>query len=136
MRIKEGRTGRAGKRLSKHLQLDNKNPQLHSPRKIHTYWIKATSDSRNCALDVSEQKTYSLELTDGLPRHSLSDSDKVTKDGRSVFRLCHVYLKQNTHSPKKTRMDSSKHSEAICIRDARQESPIFSKIFPDKKCTL
>ena len=83
--LKERRNGRAGKRSSKHLKMDNnklstKNPQLDSPGKIHTYWIKATCDSRLFVLDIPEQKTYSLELTDGLPMHGPSDWDKVTKD--------------------------------------------------------
>ena len=83
--LKEWRNGRAGKWLSKHLKMDNnklstKNLQLDSPRKIYTYWIKATCDSRLFVLDVSEQKTYSLELTDGLPIHGPSDWDKVTKN--------------------------------------------------------
>ena len=43
-------------------------------------------------------KMYSLELTDGLPRHGPSDWDKVTKDERSVFQFCHLNLEQNTHS--------------------------------------
>ena len=58
------RNGRAGKRSSEHLKMDSnklstKNPQLE---------------------DISEQKTYSLELTDGLPRHGPFDWDRVTKD--------------------------------------------------------
>ena len=61
-------------------KLSTKTPQLDSPRKIHTYWIKATCDSRFCVLDVSDLRTYSLELTDGLPRHSPSGWDQVTKD--------------------------------------------------------
>ena len=82
---KERRNGRAEKRSSKHLKMDKnmlstKNPQLDSPGKIHSYRIKATCDSKFSVLDVSEQKTYSLELTDGLPRHGPSDWDKVTKD--------------------------------------------------------
>ena len=68
-------------------------------------------------LDASEQKTNSLELTDGLPRHGPSDWDKVTKDERSVFQLSHIYLEQNTRNPVKTGMDSSKHSKAICVRE-------------------
>ena len=47
---------------------------------IHTYWIKATCDSRLFVLDVSEQTTYSLELTYGLPIYGPADWDKVTKD--------------------------------------------------------
>ena len=82
--LKERRNGRAGKRSSKHLKMDNKlstkSPQLDSPGKSHTYWIKATCDSKLCVIDVSEQKTYSLELTDGLPIHGPSDWDKVIKD--------------------------------------------------------
>ena len=75
--LKERRNGRAGKRSSKHLRMANKrlstkSPQLDSPKKIHTYWIKATCDSRLCVLDVSEQRTYALELTDGLPIHGPS----------------------------------------------------------------
>ena len=102
--LKERRNGRAGKRSSKHLEMDNnklstKNPQLDSPGKIHTFWIKATCDSRFCVLDASEQKTNSLELTDGLPRRGPSDWDKVAKDERSVFRLSHNYLEtEHTHS--------------------------------------
>ena len=34
----------------------------------------------------------------------------------------------------KTRMDSSKHSKTICVRDAGQESEIFWTTFPDKNC--
>ena len=124
--LKEQRNGRAGKRSSKHQKMDKnklsaKNPHLDSPEKIHTFWIKA----RFCVLDASEQKTNSLELTDGLPRHGPSDWDKVTKYERSVFRLSHIYLEQNTRTPMKTRMDSSKHSEAICIRYAGR-NPQFS----------
>ena len=139
--LKERRNGRAGKRLSKHLKMDNnnlstKNPQLDSPGKIHIFWIKATCDSRFCVLDASEQKTSSLELTDGLPRHGPSDWDKVTKDERSVFQFSHIYLEQNTRTPMKTRMDSLKHSEAICVRDAGRNPQFSWTIFPDKKCTL
>ena len=128
--LKERRNGHAGKRSSKHLKMDNnklstKNPQLDSSGKIHTYWIKATCDSRFCGLDVSEQKTYSLELTDRLPRHGPSDWDTLTKDERSVFQLDHIYLEQNTRTPMKTRMDSSKHSEAICVRDAGEDPATF-----------
>ena len=95
--LKERRNGRAGKRSSKHLKMDNnklstKNPQLDSPEKIHIFWIKATCDSRFCVLDASEQKTNSSELTDGLPRHGPSDWDKVTKHERSVFRFSHIYF--------------------------------------------
>ena len=61
-------------------KLSTKNPRRDFPENIHTYWIKATCDSRLFVLDVSEQKTYSLELTDGLPIHGPSDWDKVTKD--------------------------------------------------------
>ena len=91
--LKEWRNGRAGKRSSKLQKMDNnklstQNPQLDSPGKIHTYWIKATCDSRFCELDVSGQKTYSLELTDEQPRHG--PSVKSTKDERSVFQLCHI----------------------------------------------
>ena len=52
-----------------------KRPAARLPKKIHTY-----CDSRLCVLDVSEQKTYSLELTDGLPIHGPSDWDKIIKD--------------------------------------------------------
>ena len=139
--LKERRNRRAGKRSSKHLQMDNnklstKNLQLDSPEKIHTFWIKATCDSRFCVLDASEQKTNSLELTDGLPRHGPSDWDKVTKHERSVFRLSHIYLEQITHIPMKTKMDSSKHSEAICVRNAGKNPQFSWTIFPDKICTL
>ena len=132
--LKERRNGRAGKRSSKHLKMDNnklstKNPQLDSPEKIHTFWIKATCDSRFCVLDASEQKTNSLELTDGLPRHGPSDLDKVTKHERSVFRLSHIYLEQNARVPMKTRMDSSKHSEASCDRDAGRNPQFFGQSF-------
>ena len=132
--LKERRNGPTGQRSSKHLKLDNnklstKNPQLDSPGKIHTYWIKATCDSRFCALDASEQKMYSSQLTDGLPRHGPSDWDKFTKDERSVFQLCYIYLDgTETHTPMKTRMDSLEHSETICVRDAGpagHESAIF-----------
>ena len=117
-------------------KLSTKNLQLDSPEKTHTFWINATCDSRFCVLDASEQKTNSLELTDGLRRHGPSDWDKVTKHERSVFRFSHIYLEQNTRTPMKTRMDSSKHSEAICVRDA-ERNPRFSwKIYRTRKCTL
>ena len=139
--LKERRNGLAGKRSSKHLKMDNnklstKNTQLDSPGKIHIFWIKATCDSRFCVLDASEQKKNSLELTDGLPRHGPSDWDKVTKDERSVFQFSHIYLEHNTRTPMKTRMDSSKHSEAICVRDAGRNPQFFGAIFTDKKCTF
>ena len=42
--LKERRNGRAGKRSSKNLKMDNNelstNPQLDSPGKIHTYWSR------------------------------------------------------------------------------------------------
>ena len=102
--LKERRNGRAGKRLSKHLKMDNnnlstKNPQLDSPGKIHIFWIKATCDSRFCVLDASdsEQKTSSLELTDGLPKRGPSDWDKVTKDERSVS-VFSFFGTEHTHS--------------------------------------
>ena len=83
--LKERRNGRAGKRSSKHLKMDNnksstKTPQLDSPGKIHMYWIKATCTSRFYELDVSEQRTYFVELTHRLPRHGPADWDKVTKN--------------------------------------------------------
>ena len=117
-------------------KLSTKNPQLDSPRTIHTFWIKATCNARFCVPDASEQKTNSLELTDRLPRHGPSDWDKVTKDERSVFRFSHIYLEQNTRTPMKTRMDASKHNEAICVRDAGMNPQFSWTIFPYKKCTL
>ena len=60
----------------------------------------------------------------------------VTKDERSVFQFSHIYLEQNTRTPMKTRVDSSKHSEAICVRDAGRNPQFSWTIFPDKKCTL
>ena len=77
-------------------KLSTKNPQLDSPGKINTYWIKATCDSRLSVLDVSEQKMYFLELTDGLSIDGPSDWDKITKDKNSVFQLYHLYLEQST----------------------------------------
>ena len=41
-------------------------------------------------------------------------------------------LEQNTRTPMKTRMDSSKHSEAICVRDAGRNPQFSWTIFPDK----
>ena len=87
-------------------------------------------------LDVSEQKTYSLELTDGLPRHGPPDWDKDTKDERSVFRFYRIYSEQSTRTPMKTRTDSSKHSEAIRIRDAGRNPQFFWTIFPDKNTVM
>ena len=111
----------------------NQNP---AAGKIHTFWINATCNSRLCVLDASEQKTNSLELTDGLPRHGLSDWDKVTKDERSVLQFSHLCLEQNTRTSMKTRMDSSKHSEAICVRDAGKNPQFSWTTFPHKNCTL
>ena len=130
----ERRNRRSGKRSSKHLKMDNnklstKNQQLDSPGKIHTFWIKATRDSRFCVLDASEQKTNSLELTDGLPRHGPSDWDKVTKDERSMFQFSHIHLEQNTRTSMKTRMVSSKYSAAICVRDAGRNPQFFGQSF-------
>ena len=42
--------------------------------------------------------------------------------------LC-LTLSSRTHSPRKTKMESSKHNEAICVRDAGQESAIFLEKF-------
>ena len=100
--LKERRDGRAGKRSSKRLKMDNnklstKNPQLDSPEKIQTFWIKATCDSRFCVLDAFAKKTNSLEFTDGLPRHGPSDWDKVTKHERSVFRFL-IFIWNRTHA--------------------------------------
>ena len=53
-----------GETVVQHLKMDNKlstkSSQVGSPREIHTYWFKATCDSKSCALEVSEQKMYSL----------------------------------------------------------------------------
>ena len=117
-------------------KLSTKKPQLDSPGKIHTFWIKATCNSRFCVLDASEQKTNSLELTNGLPRHGPSDWDKVTKDERSVCQFSPIYVEQNTRTPMKTRMDTSKHSEAICVRDAGRNPQFSWTVFPDKKCAF
>ena len=73
---------------------------------------------------------YSLELTDGLPRHGPSDWDKVAQHKRSVFRFYHIYLEQNTRTPMKTKMDSSKHSEGICAIDAGRNLQFSWTIFP------
>ena len=110
----------------------NQNPQLDSPEKIHTFWIKATCDSRFCVLDAYEQKANSLEFTDGLPRHGPSDWDKATKHEKSVFRFSQNSLEQNTRTPMKTRMDSSKHSEVICVRDAGRTRNFLGQSFRTK----
>ena len=137
--LKERRNGCAGKRSSKHQKMDNKlstkNPQLDSLGKIHTFWIKATCDSRFCVLDASEQKT-NFGAYRRIAKTRPPNWDKVTKDERSVFQLSHIYLEQNTRTPMKTRMESSKHNEPICVRDARRNPQFFWTIFPDKKCTL
>ena len=107
--LEDRRNGRAGKRLSKHPKMDKnklstKTPQLDFPRKIHTHWIKTTCDSRFCVLDVSEQKTHSLELRDGLPRHGPSAS---TKD------LCFsfvILIRNETHTHTHTDTDTQTHT--------------------------
>ena len=113
--------GRLNTKKMDNNKLSTKSPQLDSPGKIHTYWIKATCDSRFCVLDFSEQKTYSLELTDGFPRYGPSDWTRLprTKDLCFGF-IIFIWNKAHTHTrtPMKTRMDSSKHSAAICIIDA------------------
>ena len=127
--LKERQDGRAGKRSSKHLKVDNnklstKNPQLDSPGKVHIFWIKATCDFKFCVLNASEQKTNSLELTDGLRRHGPSDWDKVTKDERSAFQFSRIYLEQNTRTCMKTKMAFSKQRSALRQR-CREEPAIF-----------
>ena len=128
--LKERRNGHAGKRSSKHLKMDNnklstKNPQLDSPGKIHTYWIKATCDSRLSVLDVSEQKfTLWSSQTDCQYTAPLIGT-KLPRTTTLCFNFIIFIWNRTRGPPMKTRMDSSKHSEAICVRDARQESAIF-----------
>ena len=57
-----------------------------------------------------------------------------------MFQHYHIYLEQHTRNPMKERMDSSKHSEAICGRDAGQKSEMFldnlsgQKVYSPKPC--
>ena len=136
--LRERRNGRAGKRSSKHLKMDNKklstkNPQLDSPEKIHTFWIKATCDSRFCVLDASEQQTNFLELTDDCQDTAPLIGTRLPSTKNLCFGLLIFIWLQNTRTPMKTRMDSSKHSEAICVRDAERNPQFSWTIFPDKK---
>ena len=99
--LKERRHGPAGKRSStQNMDHNMLSAKTRSETHLEKFTLaglrpRAISDS---VLDVSEQKEYSLDLTDGLPRHGPSDWDKVTKHERSVFNFVLFITNRNTLS--------------------------------------
>ena len=99
-------------------RLSSTNPQLDFSGKIHTYWIKATCDSRFCALDaLNRKRTRGSSQTDCQDTAPLIGT-RLPRTKDLCFSILFSYLEQSTRTPMKTRIDSSKYSEAICVRDA------------------
>ena len=115
-------------------KLSTKNP-LESTREIHTYWIKATCDSRLCALDASEQKrTLWNSQTDCQDTAPLTGT-RLPRTQDLCFNFV-IFLWNRICPPMKTRINFSKHSEATCVRDAWEESAIYLDNLSGQKCAL
>ena len=128
--LKERRNGRVWKRLSKHLrngqqQAVNQKPAARLPTKDShlldqdRLWFQAL-----CA-----RRLWTENVLFGAHRPIANTRPLWLGQSYQGLKLCvstlsSLFETEHGALPLKTRMDSSKHNEAICVRDARQESAI------------
>ena len=118
-------------------QAVNQNPQLDSPGKIHTYWIKATCDSKFFVLDVSEQKNVLF----GAHRRIANARPLWLGQSYQGLKLCVSTLSSlfgTEHGALPWRQGwTPRNTAKRSALEMQGRNPQFAwTIFPDKKCTL